>query len=201
MDAVFLDRDGVINENRIDHVKSWAEFRFLPGAREAIARITGAGIKVFIITNQAVVNRGLVSRETVDAINARMVEEVSRYGGRIEAVAYCPHREEEQCDCRKPRPGLLLDLARKYELRLSKTVLIGDALSDIDAGQTAGCQTILVLTGRGRAQLATALANGKNGFRVAPSLLLATEILLRPMSSLPVLVPAQPTPLISTAVA
>src|SRR5581483_7374460 len=83
--AVFLDRDGVINENRPDHVKSWAEFRFLPGALEAIARLSRAGVKVFVITNQAVVNRGIVSPHTVDSINERMIGEIERHGGRIEA--------------------------------------------------------------------------------------------------------------------
>ena len=87
MEAVFLDRDGVINENRVDHVKTWQEFQFLPGALEAIVRLSGAGLKVFVITNQAIINRGLVSRSTVDAINRRMVREVWNRGGRIDAVA------------------------------------------------------------------------------------------------------------------
>jgi len=180
MDAVFLDRDGVINENRTDHVKAWEEFRFLPNALEAIARLSRAGIKVFVITNQAVVNRGLVPRETVDAINQRMIEEVERHGGRIEAVAYCPHRPEEQCGCRKPQPGLILDLARRYRLDLRETVLIGDAASDLEAGQLAGCRTILVLTGRGNEQLALARRAGKGEFRMAPDLLAATDMLLQP---------------------
>jgi D-glycero-D-manno-heptose 1,7-bisphosphate phosphatase len=153
MRAVFLDRDGVINENRVDHVKSWGEFRFLPDVPEAIARLTRAGIQVFIITNQAIVNRGLVSRERVEAINARMVQELERWGAKIAAVAYCPHRPDEQCSCRKPRPGLLFGLASEHGVSLSGATLIGDAWSDIEAGQAAGCETILVLTGRGSAQL------------------------------------------------
>lgn len=178
--AVFLDRDGVINENRTDHVKTWEEFRFLPNASQAIARLSAAGLKIFVISNQAVVNRGLVPRETVDAINRRMIEEVTRHGGYIEAVAYCPHRPEEHCLCRKPKPGLILDLARRHQLDLRAAVLIGDALSDIEAGEAAGCRTILVLTGRGREQLGLARAVGRNGFGVAPDLMAAADMLLRP---------------------
>lgn len=183
MQAVFLDRDGVINENRSDHVKSWQEFRFLPDAPEAIARLSQAGIKVFVISNQAVINRGLVSRETVDVINQRMIDEVARFGGRIEAVAYCPHRPDEECTCRKPRPGLLLQLAGQYGIDLEDSLLIGDALSDIDAGQSVGCQTILVRTGRGEEQMKAALRAGKNGFAVAPDLLGATQLLLGPTAT------------------
>jgi D-glycero-D-manno-heptose 1,7-bisphosphate phosphatase len=179
MKAVFLDRDGVINENRADHVKSWGEFRFLPGAPEAIARLSRAGVLVFVITNQAIVNRGLVSRATVDALNHRMVREIERHGGRIAAVAYCVHRPDEQCGCRKPQPGLLLNLAHRHRLNLDHGVVIGDALTDIEAGRSAGCQTILVLTGRGREQLAMAGAAGMNGFLVAHDLLAAVDLVLQ----------------------
>jgi D-glycero-D-manno-heptose 1,7-bisphosphate phosphatase len=178
MRAVFLDRDGVINEKCAEHVKDWSEFQFLPGARESIARLAEAGVRVFIITNQAIVNRGIVTRETLDSVNRRMVEEIERRGGRVAAVAYCPHRPDERCFCRKPQPGLLLHLAREHGLDLSATVLIGDALTDIEAGQAAGCQTILVLTGRGTEQLAMANATGQNGFRVAADLSQACELVL-----------------------
>ena len=179
LSAVFLDRDGVINENRDDHVKSWREFHFLPGAPQAVARLTRAGVRVFVVTNQAVVNRGLVSRVRIDALNARMVRELRRRGGTIEAVAYCPHRPDEGCGCRKPRAGLLLDLARGHAIDLSAAAVVGDALSDIEAGQAAGCQTILVLTGRGGQELRRAAAIGKNGFLIARDLGAATELLLR----------------------
>ena len=178
MRAVFLDRDGVINENRADHVKSWSEFRFLPGALEAIRRLTQAGIQVFVITNQAIVNRGTVPSAAVDAVNRRMVREIERHGGRITAVVYCPHRADERCFCRKPRPGLILSLARKYGVDLRRTCLIGDALSDMEAGAAAGCRTILVLTGRGRDQLAMATAAGKNGFAIADDLGQACDLVL-----------------------
>lgn len=177
--VVFLDRDGVINENRPDHVKSWDEFRFLPGAPEAVARLARAGLRVFIVTNQAIVNRGIVSRDTVDLINQRMVGEIERRGGRIEAVAYCPHRPEERCACRKPEPGLLTGLARRHHFDPAESVMIGDALNDVSAGLAAGCQPILVLTGRGSDELGLARRSGRGGFRVAADLDAAVDLVLR----------------------
>jgi len=180
MQAVFLDRDGVINQNRADHVKCWAEFEFLPGAVEAVVRLSQSGIRVFVVTNQAIVNRGMVSRETVDNINRRMMREIAARGGRIEAVAYCPHRPEEKCYCRKPQPGLLLQLAGGHRVHLPQSVLIGDALSDLQAGVAVGCRTVLVLTGRGHDQLAQAQAARVDGLAVAPDLGAAVEMLLGP---------------------
>lgn len=178
IDAVILDRDGVINENRADHVKSWSEFQFLPGALEAVARLTRAGVRIFVFTNQAVVNRGIAPRSVVDSVNTRMAEVIEQHGGRVEAVVYCPHRPDERCGCRKPQPGLLLRLAREHGVSLKDCVVVGDAVADLDAGTAAGCETILVLTGRGREQLALAQAAGKNGFQVAPDLGAATDLVL-----------------------
>jgi D-glycero-D-manno-heptose 1,7-bisphosphate phosphatase len=178
VEAVFLDRDGVINENRTDHVKSWCEFQFLPGSREAIARLTRAGVRVFVITNQAIVNRGLAAQAMVDSVNTQMVQEIGRAGGRIEAVAYCPHRPDERCACRKPRPGLLLDLAARHRVNLSRAVVIGDAMTDIKAGLAAGCQAVLVLTGRGQDQLTNAEPCDLKGFEIALDLSMATDLIL-----------------------
>lgn len=178
MKAVFLDRDGVINENRSDHVKNWSEFNFLPGAPEALARLARAGMKAFVVTNQAIVNRGMVSKDAVDRINQRMVQEIELRGGRIEAVAYCPHRPEERCGCRKPEPGLLLDLARRHEVDLTESVIIGDALNDVEAGLAAGCAAILVLTGRGSQQLALATQVRRARFQVATDLPAAVDLVI-----------------------
>jgi D-glycero-D-manno-heptose 1,7-bisphosphate phosphatase len=178
MKTVILDRDGVINENRVDHVKSWGEFRFLPDAPEAIARLTRAGVRVFIITNQAIVNRGLVSRDVVEAINRRMVTELAKCGANIAAVAYCPHRPDERCSCRKPQPGLLYELAREYQVSLRDATLIGDAWTDIQAGHAAGCETILVLTGRGLTQLSQMASPALGTVTVAPNLGHAVDLVL-----------------------
>jgi D-glycero-D-manno-heptose 1,7-bisphosphate phosphatase len=176
--VVFLDRDGVINENRADHVKSWDEVRFLPGALEAIARLTRAGLKVFIVTNQAIVNRGIVTHDTIDAINRRMVHEIQRRGGRIDGVAYCPHRPDESCACRKPEPGLLLHLADRHRFDPRESMIIGDALNDVAAGLSAGAHAILVLTGRGCKELTRAPVDGRYTFQVAIDLGDAVDRLL-----------------------
>lgn len=178
MSAVFLDRDGVINVNRDDHVKSWNEFDFIPGVPEAIARLTRAGRQIFIITNQAIVNRGVVSCDVVESINRQMVHELERQGGQVTEVAYCPHRSDEGCGCRKPEPGLLLRLARQHGVSLNDAVLIGDARSDIEAGHAAGCETMLVLTGRGSMQLPLVLDCPVGMVTVARNLEHAVDLLL-----------------------
>jgi D-glycero-D-manno-heptose 1,7-bisphosphate phosphatase len=178
--AIFLDRDGVINENRPDHVKNWREFRFLPGSLQAITELSQAGSRLFVISNQAAVNKGIIPREAVDDINRRMIEAIESQGGKVEGLAYCPHSPEEFCACRKPRPGLLHGLAEVHGVDLRTSVVIGDALSDIEAGQAAGCKTVLVMTGRGREQFSQAHRRGLAGFLVAPDLWAATRLLLSP---------------------
>lgn len=174
MKALFLDRDGVINENLPTHVTSWAEFQFIPRALDALRLLAGMEYRIIVITNQAIINRGIVSRATVDEINARMVDEVHRQGGRIDAVLYCPHRQDEACACRKPMPGMVLHAATRWRLDLTQSVLIGDALTDMGVGQAVGCQSILVRTGRGREQLARQ-AEAPRTFRVMRDLLSAAR--------------------------
>lgn len=149
MGAVFLDRDGVINENRTDHVKSWEEFVFLPGALTALRWLNLAGFRVFIVTNQAVIGRNIVSVQAVEEIHGRLLVQVARQGGQIHDIRYCPHDADANCDCRKPRPGMLRDLAQRWGVNLSRSYMIGDAWTDIAAGRAAGTHSILVRTGRG----------------------------------------------------
>jgi D-glycero-D-manno-heptose 1,7-bisphosphate phosphatase len=153
MRVIFLDRDGVINENRSDHVKSWDEFRFLPGALDALEMLHSAGYYVFVVTNQAIIARGLATRQTLDEIHERMLAQVVAYGGKIHDLRYCPHDTGDACNCRKPKPGMLYDLAARWRFDLSRAYMIGDALTDIAAARTAGCQPVLVRTGRGTEQL------------------------------------------------
>ncbi|MEI8305826.1 MAG: HAD-IIIA family hydrolase [Chloroflexales bacterium] len=149
MRAIFLDRDGVINENRADHVAAWEQFLLIPGSLEALAVLTQCGFRIFIVTNQACINRGLVERTTVDAIHRRLAQIAQDHGARIDDVRLCPHRPDEGCRCRKPQPGMLLDLAREHVIDFARTTMIGDALSDIAAGRAVGSQTVLVRSGRG----------------------------------------------------
>ncbi len=151
--AIFLDRDGVVNENRPDHVKCWDEFRFLPGALDALCALTELGAPIFIVTNQAVVGRRLVTTACVEEIHRRMLDQIGRAGAAVAEVLYCPHAPEVGCDCRKPEPGMLLAAAARHDLDLARAIIVGDALTDILAGQRAGCRTVLVLSGRGREAL------------------------------------------------
>ncbi len=177
--AVFIDRDGVICRNRKDHVKSWEEFVFLPGTLNALARLSHSDFLVIVITNQAIISRGIVPAEVVEDIHHRMVREVEAAGGRIDRVLYCPHRPDENCGCRKPQPGLLLQAAREMRINLPSSWLIGDALSDMAAARRAGCGRCLVLTGRGRRELIRCWQTGERGFRVALDLDHAVRALLR----------------------
>jgi D-glycero-D-manno-heptose 1,7-bisphosphate phosphatase len=155
--TIFLDRDGVINENRSDHVKSWAEFQFLPGALAGLCLLTNLGYRIFVVTNQAVINRGLVEQSVIEQIHLRMVQAATVHGATISAVRFCPHRDDEVCGCRKPQPGLLQGLAEEYGFDIGQAIMVGDAFSDIAAGQAAGCgTTIMVRSGRGLAQLSAA---------------------------------------------
>ena len=150
--AIFLDRDGVINANRPDYVKSWAEFAFLPGSLSALVELACLGWPLVVISNQSAIGRGLLSAETAAAINTRLLAEVRAAGGRIDGIYICPHRPDEGCACRKPAPGLLLQAAEELGLDLAHSYLVGDAESDILAALRVGAQPVLVLSGRGRAQ-------------------------------------------------
>ncbi len=147
--AVFLDRDGVLNRNRNDHVKAWDEFHFIPGALSAMRLLATIGMPIVVVTNQAIINQGKVPRSTVEFIHARMTSRIQRTGGRVDRILYCPHTSEEHCGCRKPQPGLLMLAAHELNIDLARSVFVGDALTDIEAGQRAGCRTVLVRSGRG----------------------------------------------------
>ena len=177
--AVFLDRDGVINRNRRDHVKGWHEFLFLPGSLKAIRLLSQTDFRIFVLTNQAVINRGIVAQEELDAMHYQLRQAVAQSGGRIDDILYCPHRPEERCDCRKPRPGLLLRAAQEHGLDLAQSYLVGDAISDIAAGHAAGCKTRLVLSGRGLRQFLSRQARQVPHYHVALNLGSAVHWILR----------------------
>ena len=179
MSTIFLDRDGVISENRPDYVKSWHEFRFLPGAKEAIAQLTRAGHRMIVCTNQACIARGLISVETVEDIHRRMLAEVGQAGGRIEKVYYCPHGKDEGCACRKPRPGLLLRARDELGIDLHDALFIGDSITDIRAGLAAGIAPVLVLTGLGAEQFHQHSHEAGGPFQITADLGQAVEMILR----------------------
>lgn len=143
---VIVDRDGVVNEDSPDYIKSPDEWRPLPGALEAIARLSRAGFDVVVVTNQSGIARGLFDAGTLDAIHAKMLDAVTVAGGRIAAVYHCPHAPADRCDCRKPRPGLLLRAAADLGVPLTGVPFIGDKRSDVEAAINAGAVPILVGT-------------------------------------------------------
>ncbi len=177
--ALFLDRDGVICENRDDYVKSWQEFVWIPGAKEALSRLRSHGYVAIVITNQSAIGRGIVSRETVDKIHQRMGKEVAETGGKIEKIYYCPHEPEEGCSCRKPEPGLLLKAAEDLKLDLRTSYLIGDKITDIEMGRKVGSRTIMVKTGKGQDQLADQAQWKIKPDHIAQDLSEAVDLILR----------------------
>ena len=147
--AVFLDRDGVINENRPDYVKNVSEFIFLPNSLTAIRNLSATGLKIIIITNQSAVGRGLISALALEEIHAYMLKEITMAGGRIDKIISCMHHPNEHCACRKPKSGMLFEAAEQFGLDLSHTYLVGDAQSDVEAALRVGSKAIQVATGRG----------------------------------------------------
>jgi D-glycero-D-manno-heptose 1,7-bisphosphate phosphatase len=152
--AIFLDRDGVLIENRDDYVREWSHVTLLPNAIDALTGFHRAGFRIIIVTNQSAVGRGMMTFHEAQKINERLVTTIGEQGGWVDAVFMCPHKPEDTCICRKPQPGLLLQAAREFLIDLPASWMVGDAWTDILAGQAAGVEgSIIVRTGRGAAQL------------------------------------------------
>ena len=151
MKLVILDRDGTINEDSAEFIKSPQEWMPLPGALEAVARLNHAGWHVVVASNQSGLGRGLFDVSTLNEIHTKMHSLLAAVGGRVDAVFYCPHAHNEGCRCRKPEPGLFEQIAERYGLDLSGVPTVGDSARDVVAGATAGCEPHLVLTGKGAA--------------------------------------------------
>ena len=146
-----MDRDGVINKDRPDYVKSWSEFEFLAGSLDALKLLTLNGYQIILITNQSMINRRKVTAARLQEIHKKMAAAVVEHGGSIEAIYYCPHAPGDGCSCRKPEPGLIHRAQVDYGLNLSKTCMIGDSMKDISCARRAGCgRVILVRTGHGK---------------------------------------------------
>ena len=148
MKLVILDRDGTINSDSDDYVKSPEEWQPLPGALEAIARLNQAGWHVVVATNQSGLGRGLFDVASLNAMHAKMHKMLAAVGGRIDAVFYCPHAPEESCNCRKPLPGLFEQIGSRFGVPLKGVPTAGDTVRDLQAGSSAGCEPHLVLTGK-----------------------------------------------------
>ena len=180
---VILDRDGVINEDSDQYIRSVDEWHPIPGSIEAIARLSQAGFRVAVATNQSGLSRGYFGLDELEAIHAELRARVEAAGGDIAAIAYCPHLPTEGCDCRKPGTGLLLALQRELSLPLAGAPFVGDSLKDLQAAEQVGCLPVLVTTGKGaatRAALETpgvALANPE-AVSIYPDLAAAASAIL-----------------------
>lgn len=159
---VLLDRDGVICENRHDYVKSWQEFQWIPGSKEAIRLFTELGYLVIVVSNQSVVGRGIITEEMLQDIHRRMVYEIETVGGHISTIYCCTHTPMNKCECRKPAPGLLNRALKDYNLAPQQGWLVSDTLDDVLMGATSGLGSVLVLTGKGHPEAAKLKENEKD---------------------------------------
>ncbi|HEV8691656.1 MAG TPA: D-glycero-beta-D-manno-heptose 1,7-bisphosphate 7-phosphatase [Ideonella sp.] len=145
---IILGRDGILNRFREDHVKEPAEWEPIPGALEAVARLNHAGWHVVVATNQAGIGRGMIDMAAVNAVHLHMMKMLVAKGGRLDAVFFCPHARDDHCDCRKPMPGMMRDIAHRYGTDLKNVPMVADTLRDLEAARAAGCPPHLVRTGR-----------------------------------------------------
>lgn len=150
MKLVILDRDGVINHDSAQFIKSPDEWKPIPGSLEAIALLNQSGYRIAVATNQSGISRGLFDMATLNAIHDKMYRSLSQFGGRIDALFYCPHAAETKCNCRKPKSGMIDEIGRRFGIDLEGVPSVGDSLRDLQAGTARGAQPILVLTGKGK---------------------------------------------------
>tara|TARA_R110000782_G_scaffold13730_27_gene40382 strand:- start:789 stop:1328 length:540 start_codon:yes stop_codon:yes gene_type:complete len=153
MALIILDRDGVINEDSDDYIKSPAEWQPIPGSLEAIAKLTQHGYRVVIVTNQSGLGRKLFTIEALNAIHMKMNTYLAQFGGVIDAIFFCPHIPKDNCNCRKPKPGLYNDVSERLRVSLNKVFCVGDKMTDIQAIQSAGGKPVLVRTGKGQLEI------------------------------------------------
>jgi len=175
---IILDRDGVINADSDHYIKTPDEWHAIPSSLTAIKHLNDAGFIVTIATNQSGVNRGLLSLDTLHAIHAKMYQALRDMHAHIDDLEFCPHDPSENCPCRKPKAGMMLKLLEKWQVRPQDAWVIGDALRDVIAGQTAGCHVALVLTGKGKKVIENH-ADELKGVPIYPDLAAAVDALLK----------------------
>lgn len=149
MPLIILDRDGVINHDSIDYIKSPDEWSAIDGSLESISRLTQSGYRVVVASNQSGFARKKFKIADLNAVHQHMLDQVAQFGGVIEAVFFCPHASRQGCECRKPKPGMLLDISERLGIPLSDVFFVGDSQRDIDAANNAGAKPVLVRTGNG----------------------------------------------------
>lgn len=176
MSLIILDRDGVINQDSDNFIRTVEEFIPLPGSLEAIARLNHAGYRVAVATNQSGIGRGLFDLASLNAMHDKLRRLLTSIGGQIEMVAFCPHRPDEACQCRKPKPGLYHEIAQRFDVSLQDIPVVGDSLRDLQAAQAVGARPILVRTGKGERTVAK--GEGLDGVAVFHDLAAVVDYLL-----------------------
>ena len=166
MKLIILDRDGVINEDSDDYIKSPDEWIPIPGSLDAISRLNHAGYSVVIASNQSGIARGYFSLETLAAMSVKMNNLLSPLGGRIDAMFFCPHGPKDGCDCRKPKPGLLTEIGNRFQASLGEVMFVGDNMNDVKAALAAGAQPVIVRTGKGEQTVNSLAETGINNIPV-----------------------------------
>jgi D-glycero-D-manno-heptose 1,7-bisphosphate phosphatase len=173
---IVLDRDGVINRDSEQFIKSPDEWRPIPGSLEAIARLHHAGFRVVVATNQSGIGRGLFDMATLNAIHEKMYKALAQAGGRIDALFYCPHTADSECDCRKPKGGMLREIGLRFGVDMTGVPCVGDSVRDLEAAEAVGAQPLLVLTGKGERTLRA--GNFPKNTVIFPDLAFAASALL-----------------------
>ncbi|MCK5639815.1 MAG: D-glycero-beta-D-manno-heptose 1,7-bisphosphate 7-phosphatase [Gammaproteobacteria bacterium] len=176
MKLIILDRDGVINYDSDDFIKSVDEFRFLPGSLDAMAQLSKAGYTIAVATNQSGIGRGFYDIATLEKMHDKLTASLSELGGKISMIAFCPHGPDDGCDCRKPKPGMYHQIAKALNCALDNVPVIGDSLRDLQAAQIVNAKPILVRTGKGERTLAN--GEGLDGIPVYSNLSAAVAALL-----------------------
>ncbi len=180
MKTIFLDRDGVINKDSAEYIKSWDEYFFIPGSLQAMALLKENGYQIMLITNQSVINRKMVALETLSDMHDRIKQAAMDAGGFIEDIFFCPHTPSDRCECRKPAPGMILSACKKHGLEVSETIMVGDSEKDMEAARNAGCaKCILVRTGNGRTTEASLEAKNRQADHVADDLMEAVRHIIK----------------------
>ena len=172
---IALDRDGIVNEDSPSYVKSLSEWRTISGSTNAIAKLKRHNYKIVIATNQSGIARGLFTLDTVNILHQHMLDEIKRAGGTLDGIFMCPHKPEDNCDCRKPKPGLLLQAAKKFNIRTQEILMIGDSFRDILAAKNCGAQAMFIKTNQKKTS--DLLAAQKEGVPIYESLTEAVDII------------------------
>lgn len=179
MPLVIIDRDGVINYDSDDYIKSAEEWEAIPGSLQAIARLSQSGFTVVVATNQSGLARGLFELEDFEAMNAKLVEQLAGFGGEIAGIFYCPHHPDDDCNCRKPKPGLIDAIENELGLAAAGAFFVGDSLKDLQAADCKSCQPILVKTGKGEATAAKLSKSMRDRIPVVADLSAAADYIIR----------------------